>query len=213
VLQDVGQSESRESAARPGRTIPYVSEFQHRVGHMEAEIAGARTNKDKSGSGKGQMDEIVDVSTGEVKLGCGNKILRSVAIGSCIVISAYDSKNRIGALAHIMLPGQAPEQYAEKTRYADNGISDMIEQMVSAGSKVSDIEVCLVGAANVLKKDDDAVCRENIESTNRQLAQRQIPVRAAVLGGTERKGVSMDLRSGTIFYTEGDGPEQLLWKA
>jgi len=89
----------------------------------------------------------------------------------------------------------------------------MIEQMVSAGSKVSDIEVCLVGAANVLKKDDDAVCRENIESTNRQLAQRQIPVRAAVLGGTERKGVSMDLRSGTIFYTEGDGPEQLLWKA
>jgi len=52
---------------------------------MEAEIAGARTNKDKSGSGKGQMDEIVDVSTGEVKLGCGNKILRSVAIGSCTI--------------------------------------------------------------------------------------------------------------------------------
>lgn len=159
------------------------------------------------------MNKIVDVSTGEVKAGSGNAILRSVAIGSCIVVAAYDSTNRIGALAHIMLPGSAPESYVEKTRYAADGMDEMMKQMVLTGSGKSDIEVCLVGAANVLKKDDDTVCRQNIESTTRLLAERGVPVRAAVLGGTERKGVSMDLDSGTIFYTEGDGHEQLLWKA
>ena len=40
-----------------------------------------------------------------------------------------------------------------------------------------------------------------------------IPVRATALGGTERKAVSLDVGIGSIFYTEGDGKEKLLWKS
>ena len=36
------------------------------------------------------MKEVVDVNTGEVKIGRKKTILRSIAIGSCIVIAAYD---------------------------------------------------------------------------------------------------------------------------
>jgi chemotaxis protein CheD len=159
------------------------------------------------------MREIVDVNTGEVKVSGKKIILRSLAIGSCIVIAAYDFKKKIGAMAHVMLPGSAPKKALEKTRYAADAIDEMIDKMTQAGSGKDDIEVCLVGGGNVLKRKDDTICEDNVESTTRLLEKKQIPVRSTILGGTERKGVFLDVESGTISYTEGNGKEQPLWKA
>jgi chemotaxis protein CheD len=158
------------------------------------------------------MREIVDVNTGEVKVGGEKVVLRSIAIGSCIVIAAYDSEKKIGAMAHVMLPGSAPKKALERTRYAADAIEEMIYQMTGAGADKDNIEVCLVGGGNVLKKEDDTICRDNIKSTTQLLKEKHIPVRSAVLGGTERKGVFLDVRSGIVSYTEGDGKEQPLWK-
>lgn len=48
--------------------------------------------------------DYVDVSTGEVKALKDRGILSSSAFGSCVGVVAYDPRNRVGALAHIMLP-------------------------------------------------------------------------------------------------------------
>jgi chemotaxis receptor (MCP) glutamine deamidase CheD len=159
------------------------------------------------------MKEVVDVNTGEVKVGRGKIILRSIAIGSCIVIAAYDFKKRTGAMAHVMLPGSAPEKTLERTRYAADAIDEMINRMTQMGSNKDDIEVCLVGAGNVLKKKDDTICEDNIKSTTQLLEKKRIPVRTTVLGGTKRKGVFMDIETGCISYTEGDGEAKPLWKS
>lgn len=53
------------------------------------------------------MRETIDVQTGEVKASRQNIVLCSKAIGSCIAVVAYDSAKKIGALAHVMLPGRA----------------------------------------------------------------------------------------------------------
>ena len=158
------------------------------------------------------MKKIIDVSTGEIKVGVNKTLLRSAAIGSCIAIAAYDSNKKVGAMAHIMLPGSAPEKSLEKTKYAAEAINEMIKKMIDAGSKHCDIEVCLVGGGNVLQKKNDTICKDNIESTTMLLAKRNIPIRASVLGGTTRKGIFLDIESGVVIYTEGDKKEKLLWK-
>ncbi len=159
------------------------------------------------------MEKIVYVNSAEVVIGTGETILKSSPIGSCIVVAAYDSKKRIGAMAHIMLPGHAPEQSSEKTKYAADGIEEMLNQMLKIGSNANNIEVCLVGAGNVLQKEDDTICKDNIKSVTAILAEKNIPVRASVLGGTERKSVFMNIGNETISYTEGDEKEKVLWKA
>ena len=159
------------------------------------------------------MSEVVNIATGGVELGWGETILRSLAIGSCIVVVAYDFKKKTGAVAHIMLPGTAPKKTLEKTRYAADAIDEMINMMTQAESKKSDIEVCLGGGGNVLKRKDDAICKDNIESTTRILKEKNIPVRASALGGTERKGVFLDIENGSISFAEGDEKEKTLWKA
>ena len=159
------------------------------------------------------MKGIVDVNSGEVKIGRGKMMLRSVAIGSCVVITAYDFKKKIGAMAHVMLPGSAPNGTSERTRYAADAIDELVNKMIQAGSKQCDIETYLVGAGNVLKKKDDTICKDNVTSITRLLERKHIPVRAMALGGTERKGVFLDVETGSISYMEGDGKEKPLWKS
>jgi len=151
------------------------------------------------------MEKIVNVSTGEVKVGRKGEILKSTAIGSCIVIATYDPEKNLGEMAHVMFPGRAPKSaYGESTKYAADALDEMIRIITAQGSNLCSLGACLVGAGNVLKKQDDTVCKNNIESITELLKEKNIPVRAAVLGGTERKGISLDIESGSAYYTEGD---------
>lgn len=157
------------------------------------------------------MEEVIYVNTGEVKVAMGKAGLLAIAIGSCIVVAALDTKKRVGAMAHVMLPGKAPRRFPEKTKYAFDAIEKLLNLMLEAGSNLNDIEVCLVGAGNVLQNENNTVCDTNIESVTGILKEKNIPVKASVLGGTERKGVVLDTEAGSICYTEGDEKEKTLW--
>ena len=161
---------------------------------------------------EGAAQKIIDVNTGEVKAAVEKGILRSLGIGSCIVVVAYNFSRKIGGMAHIMLPGTAPQQSSEKTKYAFDGIEQLLNQMLEAGAGTDGIEVCLVGAGNVLQKSDDTICDANIESVTGILEEKNISVMALVLGGTKRKSVLLDVENGSISYTEGDDPVKLLWR-
>lgn len=151
-----------------------------------------------------EIKEVFAVDTGEVLVRRSLAVLKAIALGSCIAVVAYDTKAKIAGLAHVMLPGYAPENASHKTRYAFEGISLMLDKMIESGSFFKDIEVCLVGAGNVLQKADDTICSSNIESVKTILAEKKIPLKASVLGGYTRKSVSIDVQTGYVFYTEGD---------
>ncbi len=162
---------------------------------------------------RGAMENYIDVQIGEVRTCQGDVTLRSRAIGSCIAIAAYDRAQRIGSLAHAMLPGRVPEKKISepKTRYMANAIEAMIEGMTSLGAKVSDIQVFLVGGGNVLERNDDTICEHNIESAKKLLKENDLELTAHALGGVLRRTISFDVGLGTVRYTEGDSSEKQLW--
>lgn len=161
-----------------------------------------------------KKQKIIDVQIGQVKAGSGKLILQSKAIGSCVVIIAYDATKKNGSLAHVMLPGSAPAKKAiEKTKYAADAIDVMLSQMERLGSKDDDIEVALVGGGNILNREDDTICRDNIESALRLLEEKHLKVRAKAVGGTVRRSVCLDVERGIVSCTEGNGSEKQLWRA
>ena len=113
----------------------------------------------------------------------------------------------------VLIPGQAREKAARKTRYAADAIDRMLALMIEAGARPCDLDVCLVGAANVLDREDDTICRININSVRSIFENKGIDVKASALGGTQRRSVSVDIESGEISYTEGNGGKTLLWNA
>ncbi len=156
-------------------------------------------------------NEIIDVDTGETKIGKGSVILRSSTIGSCVVIAGYSLARKVGVLAHIMVPGQSP--YGPRnTKYAIDAIDELLSLMAGQGVKRKNIEVCLVGAANVLKEKDDTICKNNIDSVINYLREKKIKIRTTALGGIERRSLIFNIAKGNICYTEGESAEKLLCK-
>jgi chemotaxis protein CheD len=157
------------------------------------------------------MDDIIHVNTGEVKVGRANAVLQSTPIGSCVVIMAWNAHSRVGIMAHIMLPGCAPRAAAVPTRYSVDAIEKLAENMAPYAS-LTDIGVCLIGAANVLKKSDDTICHSNIHSITDYLKHEDIPVHAAVLGGDQRRMACLHVHEGRMTYTQGESREKTLWQ-
>jgi len=157
--------------------------------------------------------QIVYAMTGEVKYGNKNNILKSGAIGSCIVITAYDKLNRIGAMAHLMLPRKANKnKNLQKTRYAFNAIEELMNVLKKHGANKNKIEVCLAGGANVLQRKDDSIGQNNISSVEEILRDKQIRIAARSLGGIERRCVSLDVETGCLNLSIGDSLEKLFWE-
>ncbi len=156
--------------------------------------------------------EIVNVLTGEVKFGTREHTLISNAIGSCIVISVYDPDNRIGAMAHIMLPGRAPNKpNINKMKYAENAIDELLAHFLKLGSEPSKLMICSVGGGNVLQRQDDKICRDNIESVNNTLSDHGMVVVADALGGVQRRTSKLFIDTGKFYYTEGNSENKLLF--
>jgi chemotaxis protein CheD len=158
------------------------------------------------------MKKTIDVQTGQVEAYKGKVTLQTKAIGSCVAIVAYNVTEKIGALAHVMLPGRAPaKKTAEKMKYAANATEEIISKMISLGSDKKEIEVVLVGGGNILEKENDTICRDNIESVLHLIREKQLKLRARALGGILRRSVSLDVANGIVSCSEGDGGEKLLW--
>ncbi len=157
--------------------------------------------------------QIIYALTGEVKIGSKDTILRSGAVGSCVVIIAYDISSRVSAMAHIMLPGKAPgSRNLQKNRYAVNAIDELVNLLSFNGANETNIEACLLGGANILESKDNDVGQLIIISVKEYLREKGIIIMAESLGGKNRRSVSLDNETGDVYFTIGDEAEKLLWK-
>jgi len=152
-------------------------------------------------------------NTGEVSSGGVETILNSGAIGSCVVITAFDSENKKGAMAHIMLPGRAPsKKQMDATKFAANALEELLSQMKNRDVKTENLDICIVGGANVLKRENDNIGKNNLISVKNLLREKQLEIKAQAIGGSERRTVIFDIEMGCVFYTVGDSKQKILWQ-
>lgn len=158
------------------------------------------------------MDPVSDVNTGEVKVAGPGFTLRSSAIGSCVVVVAFDAVRRLGGMVHVMVPGECMRKDDEdRTRYARDGIETMFAEMIDSGASMDRIQACMVGGGNVLRRADDTIAEDNINSVLDILTAKNIPIMARSLGGFERRSVSFDIDRSSVLISIGSGPIYMLY--
>ena len=121
----------------------------------------------------------IEVRMGDIMVLEGSQNLITSGVGSCLIITLYDLKLRIGALAHTMLPSKArhntdyeqsisaslpvgasssgqkcmvAERVSTKTsdtKYVDVAIYQMLRRLDAKGAKRGDLEAKLIGGANM----------------------------------------------------------------
>jgi len=147
-------------------------------------------------------------ATGHLATGTKSGIIRTSPLGTCVAVIAYDKTSKTGGIAHTMLPGKSPtKDKKEENKYAENAIENLLDELKSLGSKKANIEICLIGGANVMRKENDATADNLILSIFEILERKKLNIKKTSLGGYERRTAKLCLHSGMVSFTLGNNRE------
>jgi chemotaxis protein CheD len=145
----------------------------------------------------------IDVSMSEMAVQSSGHVLRSIGIGSCVVITLYDHVKKIGAMAHPMMPATAAALDASDVsillRFIEPAIEAMIRELEGLGGVKSRFQAKLFGGAHmfqVFDSDSEAVGIRNIAAAKRKLEQEGIDIVGNDTGGNIGRSVAFDINTG-----------------
>lgn len=127
-------------------------------------------------------------------------VLATYALGSCVGICLYDAEIKIAGLAHIMLPWSKDANSAADNmrRYADTGITELIQRMCDSGAKKYRLTAKIAGGAQMFSTNSAVfnIGERNVEAVKTVLDTYKIPIVA------EQTGLNFGR---TVFFYSEDG--------
>ncbi len=139
-----------------------------------------------------------EVKMGDVMATNNTDNLVASAIGSCLMISLYDPKRKIGALAHTMLAHQPTDEEGRDTKYVHCAIEEMLERMLALGARREELEAKLAGGANLFTAFDADIGKENVLSAKGKLKKEGVKLVGESVGGSIGISVEFSATSGVL---------------
>ncbi|MGY8771393.1 MAG: chemotaxis protein CheD [Pirellulales bacterium] len=137
------------------------------------------------------------VRMGKIAVGEGTDLLKTI-LGSCIGVTLYDHANRIGALAHIVLPDSTGHN-GPPGKFADTAIPEILRLIVEQGGTIKKLSAKIAGGANMFQTNASAgIGERNIEATEKQITARGIPIVARHCGGDFGRRMTFYLETGNV---------------
>lgn len=147
--------------------------------------------------------EEVRVGIADLNTAFPPKKLITVGLGSCIGIAIYDPSNKIGGLAHIMLPDS--KQFTNinnPMKFADLAIPMLIEKMLRKGAVKRRLTAKIAGGASMFNFSDKSMIMDignrNSDSVEKLLKESSIPIISADTGGNKGRTMIFDTSSGSV---------------
>lgn len=159
---------------------------------------------------KDQPDNLLEVflNPGEFHFGRGDTRI-STLLGSCVSITLWHPRRRIGGMCHYMLTGRnRPPGASLDGRYADEAFALFLEHVAAAGTRPAEYQAKLFGGANMLNDlagSNIDIGRRNIAHARELLATQNIALLSEHVGGNGRRKLHFDLWSGDVWLAFPEG--------
>ena len=148
------------------------------------------------------MQENIEVMMGGGAVTTAPHIILSSGLGSCVVVTLYDTERKLGGLAHVMLPdSDSLNGYHPPYQCADTAIAALIKELRTIRARPLDMIAKLVGGAKMFLSGDDlspGIGEQNIISVKYILKRKRIPVIGENTGGNYGRNVEFYLDSGKV---------------
>ena len=147
------------------------------------------------------MAQLIKVGMADYKVTLHPSTLISYGLGSCVGIALYDSSNKIGGLAHIMLPDSTQARTTENpAKFADTCLPLMIDEMVKLGAVKSKLTAKIAGGAQMFSFNNATpimrIGDRNVEAVKMVLKKLGIRIMADDTGGNYGRTVELELSRG-----------------
>lgn len=162
------------------------------------------------------MSKNIEIKVGEVAVGGKGVKIKTLGIGSCMVVCLYDKKSKVGGMIHAMLPCKnstveddckdlSPKNPLERDpKYTDEAIDILIDKIEKIKGNSDDLIAKLVGGANMFKFFGDkkkSIGSRNIEVARRKLEERKIMIENEDVGGAVGRMVEFNVSNGILMVT------------
>ncbi len=132
----------------------------------------------------------------------------STILGSCISVTMFSGRVRVGAICHAILPcGGAPDA-PDGFRYVDISILYMLRMFERMGVRNSELEIRLLGGSDMLectRGNIDTVGRKNIETAVRILKDKNLELSGSDVGGTMGRKIHFSPGTGKVLLRRVKG--------
>ncbi len=144
-------------------------------------------------------------------------ILRVSGLGSCVALGLFDPKAGLAGLAHILLPGPAPDSVrgsedprVNRYKYADQAIEGLLQAMEREGATLAEVKAKIAGGSTMFSQEDgfgdartikDGIGARNVEAVKAKLAELNIPIAGEDSGGKSGRTISFDPATGIMSIT------------
>ncbi|MGN0586406.1 MAG: chemotaxis protein CheD [Oscillospiraceae bacterium] len=148
---------------------------------------------------------VITVGIADLNIAKEPDVLATYALGSCVGICLYDPDKKIAGLAHIMLPlskEAAGSAVDNRRRYADTGITELIQTMSLSGASPSRLVAKIAGGAQMFSTTSSVfnIGERNVAAVKKILAAYRIRIIAEQTGENFGR---------TVFFYPEDGTMEI----
>lgn len=129
----------------------------------------------------------------------------TLGLGSCVGVTLYDERKRIGGMVHVMLPSTelAKGTNFNRSKFADSAVPDLLNQLIRSGADQRRLVAKLAGGAQMfnLGGETDSLLKigaRNVEACKKALSLVRIPILAEDTGGSWGRTVELFSDSGIL---------------
>ncbi len=141
------------------------------------------------------------VGVGECASGEYPQVLVTQALGSCVGVTLWDPRTRIGGMAHVMLPdSNGSTAPGRPTRFADLAIPVLVEQLAELGSPKRRLIAKIAGGSAMFSSDTgiESIGSRNATAVVEALERQGILVQSSDCGGSHARTIELRLDSGVL---------------
>ncbi len=155
------------------------------------------------------------VNLGEIKVSGDKALIYEADVNTSVALIVYDLQNRIGGLAHIVLPESSlSNTYTEHAagKFADTAVPALLEQFQSAGGQKRTTVVKMVGGAQLFNFGGGAGNLLNMgartaTAIRAAMSKQGLAIEKADTGGNKAKKLQFVLATGQVTVEQIGGRE------
>lgn len=154
------------------------------------------------------------VGIAEMRVAKSPHILTSLGLGSCVGATIFDPQLQIGGLVHILLPSSNGDSPGNRAKFADSGIPELIEHLISMGSRRSALVAKIAGGSNMFSSTINTnvfvIGQRNVEACVNALKEQKIRLVSSDTGGNYGRTIELNTENGQLLIkTIGHGTKYI----
>ena len=151
------------------------------------------------------MKLVVGIADAKASASSEDEII-TYSLGSCIGVTIYDRKAKVGGMLHFQLPSSKSNiERAQENPFlfADSGMKALVRWLRSLGSSISNVEIKMAGGAQIM---DDAkvfaIGKRNYAAIREVLWKNGLFIENEDIGGRHARALKLCMADGRVVVSD-----------